>query len=99
MTRFVSVSAVPRSTRWAIGLWMLLAVVVFSVKFDWETRLAGHAFVRSQLARQEQGHPPLSINDGFTPMVRAAAGRSAVWMAAIAAVGTAATMVAGKQAK
>lgn len=78
--------------RIAIGVWMLLALVVFSVRFDWETRLAAHGFVQSQLARQQAGQPPISINDGYSPMVRAAAGRSAMWMAAIAAFGTVAVI-------
>jgi hypothetical protein len=78
----------------AIGLWILLALVVFSVRFDWETRVAGHEFVQSQLARQRQGQPPISINDGFRPMVRAAARRSATWLIVIAAAGTAAIVVA-----
>ena len=85
--------------RAALGLWILLALVVVSVKFDWETRFAAHAFVRSQLERQQQGQPAISINDGYTPMVRAAAGRSAVWLVGIAVAGIAATMFAGTQAK
>ena len=87
-----TMSVIPRSARLATLLWILLALVVFSVKFDWETRLAAHAFVRSQLARQQQGQPAISINDGYSPMVRAAAGRSAVWLVVIAAAGTAAVM-------
>ena len=82
----------PRSARWAMGLWILLALVVFSVTFDWETRLAAHSFVQSQLARQQQGQPPISINEGFRPMVRAAARHSAPWLVVIAAAGTAAVM-------
>jgi len=84
-------------SRVAIGLWILLAIVVFSVRFDWETRAAGHAFVRSQLARQRQGQPAISINDGFRPMVRDAARHAAVWLLVIAAAGTAAATVAGKR--
>lgn len=88
-----------RSAKWAAGLWILLALVVFNVTFDWETRAAGHAFVTSQVARQQAGLPTISINDGFRPMVRAAARHSAVWLVGIAAVGIAATTVAGKQKK
>ncbi len=36
-------------------------------------------------SRQRQGLPTLTINDGFRPMVRAAARRSAVWLVVIAA--------------
>jgi hypothetical protein len=96
MTRPVFLLDLPRSARWAMGLWILLAVAVFSVSFDWQTRVAGHEFVQAQLLRQQQGQPPISINDGYTPMVRAAAGRSAVWLVAIAVVGTAAVAAAGR---
>ena len=82
--------------RLAIGLWLLLAIVVFNVKFDWDVRAANHAFVRSQIVRHQQGLPTLTINDGFRPMVRDAARDAAVWLAAIAAAGTAATVVASR---
>jgi hypothetical protein len=82
--------------RWAIGLWLLLAIVVFNVKFDWDMRAANHAFVRSQIVRHQQGLPTLTINDGFRPMVRDAAQHAAVWLAAIAAAGTAATAMAAR---
>ena len=80
----------------AIGLWMLLASVVFSVTFDWETRAAGHAFVQSQVERRQQGQPAISIDDGCRPMVRAAAGHAAVWLVVIAAGGTAAIVAASR---
>ena len=82
--------------RLALGLWLLLATVVFNVRFDWLTRMAGHAFVRSQIARHAQGLPTLSINDGFRPMIRAAASHSAVWLAVIAAGGAVATAIAAR---
>ena len=85
------------SVRWAIALWILLAVVVFNVTFDWETRTSAHAFVGEQLIRQQHGQPPITINDGFSPMVRAAARRSAVWLVAISVLGTAASVIAGKK--
>jgi hypothetical protein len=96
MTSPVSVSRLPRSARWAIGLWMLLAIAVFSVSFDWQTRVAGHQFVQAQLLRQRQGQPTISINDGYRPMVRSAARRSAVWLVVIAVAGTGAVMTAGR---
>jgi hypothetical protein len=40
--------------------------------------------------------PTLTIKDGFRPMVRDAAQHAAVWLAAIAAAGTAATAVAAR---
>jgi hypothetical protein len=82
-----------------LGLWLLLAIVVFNVRYDWQARMAGHAFVRSQIARHAQGLPTLSINDGYRPMVRAAARHSALWLAAIAAVGLAATTIAARAQK
>ena len=85
-----------RQVRFAIGAWLLLAVVVFSVRFDWQTRVAGYAFVRSQLSRQAQGLPVVTINDGFRPMVRDAAREAAVWLVLIAAAGSAATAAAAK---
>jgi hypothetical protein len=83
----------------AVALWLLLAIVVFSVIFDWETRAAARAFVGSQIVRHEQGLPTLTINDGFRPMVRAAARQSAVWLVLIAAAGTAATALAARSNK
>ena len=85
-----------RSARWAMGLWLVLAIVVFSVSFDWQTRVAGHEFVQAQRLRHEHGQPTVSINDGFRPMVRAAARQSAVWLVVIAVGGTAAVVAAGR---
>jgi len=79
-----------------MGSWILLAIVVFNVKFDWDVRAANHAFVRSQIVRHQQGLPTLTINDGFTPMVRDAARDAAVWLTAIAGVGIAAAAAAGR---
>jgi hypothetical protein len=87
----------PRSARQvkiALSLWLLLAIIVFNVRFDWQSRMAGHAFVHSQLLRQQQGLPPISINDGFRPMIRGAARDAAVWFVVIAAVGAASTAAA-----
>jgi len=91
--------SLPRPAKLAIGLWWLLAIVVFNVRFDWQTRIANHAFVRSQIARQAQGLPVLTINDGFRPMVRAAARDAAVWLVLIAAAGSIATTVAAKASR
>ena len=43
--------------RLAMALWFVLAIVVFNVTFDWNVRAANHAFVRSQIVRQQQGLP------------------------------------------
>ena len=97
----MTASSLPRSARRrpaavAIGLWILLAIVVFNVTYDWQTRAAGHAFVQSQLARRQQGEPIISINDGFRPMVREAAANSAVWLVLIAAAGSGATLIVAR---
>ena len=84
--------------RLAIGLWIVLAVAVFCVMFDWQTRVEGHRFVQSQVLRYEQGQPMISINDGYRPRVREAARRSALWLVVIAAGGTAASAIAGHKA-
>jgi hypothetical protein len=84
------------SARVAMGLWLLFAIVVFSVRFDWLTHAAGLTFVQQQVARQHDGLPPVSINDGFRPMVRDAARRSAVWLLTIAVAGSAATTLAAR---
>jgi hypothetical protein len=80
-------------------LWFLLAIVVFNVQFDWRTRQAGFDFVAAQLARQHQGLPPVSINDGFRPRVRDAARRALMWPAAIALFGAAATAAAARTSR
>jgi hypothetical protein len=82
--------------RWAMGLWLLLAIVIFNVKFDWDVRAANYAFVRSQIARHQQGLPTLTINDGFRPMVRDAAQQAALWFVAAAAAGVVATAAASR---
>lgn len=99
MTRLLSAWGLPSSARWAMGLWIVLAIAVFSVSFDWQTRLAGHEFVQAQLLRQQQGQPTVSISDGFKPTVAAAARQSAVWLVVIAAVGNAAVMAASQRRK
>lgn len=99
MNKSVQVWGLPRTARWAMGLWIVLGMTVFSVSFDWQTRVAGHQFVQAQLLRQRQEQPTATINEGYTPMVRAAAGRSAVWLVVIAAAGSAAVMAASQRHK
>jgi len=80
-----------------MALWFLLAIVVFNVRFDWNTRMAGHEFVREQTVSRKQGRPLQTINDGFRPMVRAAAVDASKWLVLIAAAGTAFTIAASKR--
>ena len=86
-----------RSAQLAMALWMLLAIVVFNVTFDWDTRMAGHAFIRQQLDRQQRGERAVTINDGFRPMVRHAAIDSSRWLVLIAASGAVLTFVAARR--
>ena len=83
--------------RWSMALWILLAIIVFNVRFDWNTRMAGHAFVRSQIVKRQQGLPVQTINDGFRPMVRQSAAEAGIWMAGIAAAGAVLTFGASKK--
>jgi hypothetical protein len=83
----------------AMALWILLAIVVFNVRFDWQARAAAHVFVRSQIVRHQQGQPTLSINEGYRPMVRQAARDAGIWFILIAASGSALTLAAAKTAK
>lgn len=80
-----------------MALWLLFAIVVFNVRFDWRTRMAGHEFVRRQILQQQQGLPVQTINDGFRPMVRDAAIDAAGWMAVIAVAGAALTVGADRR--
>ena len=81
-----------------MALWLLLAIVVFSVTFDWKTRMAGHAFVAAQIAHRKQGEPVQTINEAFRPMVRQAALEAGQWLVLIASAGAVLTLAAGKRA-
>jgi len=86
-----------RPVKLALGLWLVLALVVFNVTFDWQARLAGFAFIQSQHALRAQGQPVATIEDGFRPLVRDAAGRSSIWLLLILAGGTGATALAARR--
>jgi len=88
-----------RQLRWALGLWAVLAVVVFNVVFDWQTRIAGLEFAGTQAGRHASGQPLPTINEGFTPMVRAAAVRGSVWFGLILGTGVVATAAASRTKK
>ena len=86
-----------RSRRVAILLWLVLAFVAFNVSFDWKSRTAGLAFVRSQIAHQRRGEPIPTIEQAFCPLIRQAAADSAVWLVGIAVTGTALTLAASRR--
>jgi len=88
-----------RQARLAIGLWAVLALAVFSVTFDWQTRTAGLVFAGEQMRRHAAGLPVATINDGFRPMVRSAALRSSLWLGLILGTGVVATVAASRAAK
>jgi NAD/NADP transhydrogenase alpha subunit len=85
------------SARIAMALWAVLALAVFSVTFDWKTRIAGHDFVRSQAQRRAQGAPLDTIENGFRPMVRTAALQSSGWPLLILGGGAAAVRFAARR--
>jgi hypothetical protein len=81
----------------ALVLWIVFALAVFSVTFDWQTRLAGFDFIIAQAARRAQGVPLDTIENGFRPLVRAAAVQSAMWLLLILAAGTSAIWLAARR--
>jgi hypothetical protein len=85
------------SAKLALALWAVLALAVFSVTFDWQTCLAGWQFVHQQVDRRARGLPLETIENGFRPMVRAAALQSSVWLFVILAGGTGAVLLAARR--
>jgi hypothetical protein len=83
--------------RLALALWAVLAVAVFSVTFDWQTRQAAWRFMGQQIERRAQGQPVATIDEGFRPMMHAAARQSAVWLLLILAGGTSAVLVSSRR--
>ena len=81
----------------ALVLWAVFAVAVFSVTFDWQTRQAAWQFMGQQGQRRAQGLPLETIDNGFRPMMHAAARQSAVWLLLILAGGTSAVLVASRR--
>jgi hypothetical protein len=88
-----------KQVRWALGLWMVLAAVVFNVVFDWHTRIAGLEFAWAQAGRHANGQPLPTLNEAFTPMVHAAAVRSSAWFGLILATGVIAIAAASRTKK
>jgi len=88
-----------KMARVAIGLWAVLALAVFSVTFDWQTRKAGLLFAGNQVQRHAAGLPVATINDGFSPMVRSAALRSSAWLGLILSTGVIATVAASRASR
>lgn len=83
--------------RTALALWTVLALAVFAVTFDWQTRVAGALFVVAQAERRAAQQPLLTIDNGFRPMVRAAALRASTWSLAVLTVGAGAVLFAARR--
>ena len=81
----------------ALALWTAFALALFSVTFDHQTRIAGFDFISAQAQRQRQGLPLDTIENGFRPLVRSAALRSAVWPSLILAAGVGALWRASRR--
>lgn len=88
-----------KRVRLAIGLWAVFATIVFNVTFDWQTRVAGLEFAGAQVRRHLNGQPLATINEGLTPLVRAAAVRSSGWFGLILGAGVMATVAASRTNK
>ena len=85
--------------RLALALWAVVAALVFSVIFDFHTRVAAMQFMAGQYQRRVQGVPVETIEHGFRPLVRQAAQRSAIWPLVILALGTGAALAAERHSK
>ena len=81
----------------ALALWAVLAIAVFSVTFDWQTRQAAWQFMAEQAERRTQGRQLATIEEGFRPMMQAAARQSATWLLLILAGGTVAILIAARR--
>jgi len=60
-----------RSTRWALGLWIALAVIVWNVVFDHTIEVAGRAYLRAAAVAAHAGGPFARIDDWMRPAVPA----------------------------
>lgn len=80
----------------ALALWAVLAIAVFNVTFDWQTRVSSFAFIEAQRTRDAQGLPIATLNDGFRPLVGAAAARASMSLLLVIAGGTSAIALSAK---
>ena len=86
-----------RARTWSLALWAILALAVFSDRFDWKTRQAGWSFVHAQAERRAQGAPLDSIEQGFRPLVRLAAWDAAAWAIPVFLAGAGGTLVLARR--
>lgn len=81
----------------ALALWAVLAIAVFSVTFDWQTRQSAWQFMGQQHERRAQGRQLATIEEEFRPMMQAAARQSARWLLLILAGGMGAVLIAARR--
>lgn len=68
-------------------LWLVCAFVVWNVVFDRQVAVDALDFTREQVLRHQDGRALTSIHAGFSPLVREAALRAAVWTSPILLAG------------
>jgi hypothetical protein len=88
-----------RSAITAFSFWLLLAFIVWNVRFDRSVSLAAVAFTREQTLNRQQGRPLVSIDAAFSPAVRAAAVGAGAWAGTIVALGAILVAVQGRAAR
>ena len=86
----------PGAVRLALGLWLVLAVTVFQVVFDGQTKMAAFHFSQAQLQAYQRGERVATIEEGLRPQVKAAARRAGWWAAGIAVLGCSAVAWAAR---
>jgi hypothetical protein len=67
--------------------WAIFAFVTWNVVFDRAVAVAGSEFARQQILRHQQGQPVQSIDQAFSPHVRAAAVTATGWAGVVIAAG------------
>jgi hypothetical protein len=83
----------------ALALWAVFATLVFSVIFDFHTRVAANDFMAAQYQRRITGVPLETIDHGFRPLVRRAARQAAPWPIVILVVAAGATLAAERHSR
>ena len=83
--------------RLAFALWAVFAIVIFNVMFDWQSRTAGLAFIEEQTYRHALFQPIATIEDGYRPLVAAAAWHAAAWATAVMAAAAGAIVLASRR--
>jgi hypothetical protein len=86
-------------TRFGVVLfscWLVFGFVTWNVVFDRRVAVAGAAFTREQTLNHQQGRPLVSIEDGFSPSIRAAAAGATVWAGSLTTLGLMLSLAAAR---